>query len=125
MEEMTIYRGSASGKTSIFPNARTVKNPIKIVTVPFKHLLKMHHPTVIKIDTEGSEYRMVDELSNLPSYVRALAIEFHFLGLEEFQKQAIVIAKYIDDAFDVKNKVPNLKLRHYRGRDVDVGVWSR
>jgi len=50
---------------------------VKVQAICFSELLKFWRPSVVKMDIEGGEYSLMDELMLLPDYVEALAIEIH------------------------------------------------
>jgi FkbM family methyltransferase len=60
--------------------ATRVKANVVVRAVNFTDLVRRYRPTVIKCDTEGSEYLFADEFATLPSHVRALALEWHGFG---------------------------------------------
>lgn len=60
--------------------ATKVRATVEVNAVNFDDLVRRYRPTVIKVDTEGSEYLFAEEFSTLPSCVRALTLEWHGFG---------------------------------------------
>ena len=53
------------------------REKITVSGTPFRDVLANIEPEIIKMDIEGGEWFLMEELMNLPSYVRAIAIELH------------------------------------------------
>ena len=73
---------------------------ISVPAVSFRSLLRTHRPTVLKIDIEGGEYDLMDELLNLPKRVRVIAAELH-LGRNEWLRNAHSLLDVWDEQFDL------------------------
>ena len=71
-----INDGENKGLHSI-RNIRGRNNQKQVPTISFSNLLNEYKPEVLKIDIEDSEYLILDELMDLPKYVKSLAIEIH------------------------------------------------
>jgi FkbM family methyltransferase len=64
------------GQGSLVP--RRGRSSVTVQTVKLKDLLDQFNPTYLKVDIEGGEWTMVDELSNLPPQVKQLGMEVHW-----------------------------------------------
>jgi FkbM family methyltransferase len=95
----------------------------EVPTVNFKQLLQSYSPTVIKIDIEGGEFDLTEDLCNLPDYVKAIAIEMHYLRNEENLDKARRFTSAIEQKLQQLKK-PNLSGKYYQW-DTTVGVWSK
>ncbi len=76
-------------------------------------------PSIVKIDTEGSEYLMMPCLSNLPNFVRAIAIEIH-LSKREWRKHGVRLIEIMN-----KQMLPARTPRYTEKTWHTVGVWRR
>lgn len=52
---------------------------VSVPTVPFSALVREHRPRAVKIDIEGGEFLLLDEIYKLPDHVTHLAIEWHLM----------------------------------------------
>ncbi len=68
--------GRRSGDSLVFP---TKGGSQTVLTVHFAHLVAQLRPDVLKVDCEGSEYRVFDDRGefSVPSSVRLAWVEFH------------------------------------------------
>lgn len=53
------------------------RDSIEVPTVPLFDLLEQHRPNAVKIDIEGGEFQLVEEITSLPETVSRFAIEYH------------------------------------------------
>ena len=53
------------------------RNTVEVKTVPLFDLIDNHKPNAVKIDIEGGEYDLVQEIFALPATVTRFAIEYH------------------------------------------------
>jgi FkbM family methyltransferase len=53
------------------------RNTIEVQTVPLFDLIEEHNPNAVKIDIEGGEFQLLDEILSLPPQVTRFAIEYH------------------------------------------------
>jgi FkbM family methyltransferase len=68
-------RNSVSSSTVRRMNFSGVE--IEVPSVSFRDLLDSFKPEVLKVDIEGAEYDILDEIGSIPPYVRQAAFEFH------------------------------------------------
>jgi FkbM family methyltransferase len=53
------------------------RGTIEVQTVPLFDLIERHNPHAVKIDIEGGEFQLIDEILSLPPQVTRFAIEYH------------------------------------------------
>jgi FkbM family methyltransferase len=53
------------------------RDTVEVQTVPLFDLIDNHKPNAVKIDIEGGEYELIEEIFALPQYVTRFAIEYH------------------------------------------------
>lgn len=53
------------------------RNTVEVQTVPLADLISEHNPHAVKIDIEGGEFQLMDEILSLPAHVTRFAIEYH------------------------------------------------
>ena len=53
------------------------RGTIEVATVPLFDLIDEHKPDAVKIDIEGGEFQLMDEILSLPASVTRFAIEYH------------------------------------------------
>lgn len=53
------------------------RNTVEVQTVPLFDLIEQHNPNAVKIDIEGGEFQLLDEILSLPPQVTRFAIEYH------------------------------------------------
>lgn len=84
-QKLYLNWGKNKGLHSTSP--RRGRNEVQEVrAISFGELLEKYQPEILKIDIEDGEYQFMDELCNLPSCVKAIAIELH-LRPETFRLQ--------------------------------------
>lgn len=92
-DRATVYEAAAVNRAapktlSLFLNnginkgAHTIRETrgrgtIEVQTVPLFDLIERHNPHAVKIDIEGGEFQLIDEILSLPHQVTRFAIEYH------------------------------------------------
>lgn len=92
-DRATVYEAAAVNRAapktlSLFLNnginkgAHTIRETrgrgtIEVQTVPLFDLIERHNPHAVKIDIEGGEFQLIDEILSLPPQVTRFAIEYH------------------------------------------------
>ncbi|MFJ8232909.1 FkbM family methyltransferase [Streptomyces sp. NPDC094448] len=69
------HNGRNHGLHSLVAHPR--RRCMVVPAVPLAEVLDEYRPTLLKIDIEGGEYELLPDLRQLPSQVRAVAIELH------------------------------------------------
>ena len=82
---LLVSPGKNQGAHSTLVSARSRRDAIEVNAVKMRELLRDHAPTLLKIDIEGAEYQIADELCSLPDYVRAFTIEHHARGTKHVE----------------------------------------
>jgi FkbM family methyltransferase len=82
---LLVSPGKNQGAHSTLVSERSRRDAIEVTAVKMRELLRDHSPTLLKIDIEGAEYQIADELCSLPDYVRAFTIEHHARGTKHVE----------------------------------------
>lgn len=53
------------------------RDTVEVQTVPLFVLIDQYNPNAVKIDIEGGEFQLLEEIRSLPQNVTRLAIEYH------------------------------------------------
>lgn len=72
------------------------RESVKVKTYSFIDLLEKYRPSILKIDIEGGEYGL--PLDNIPSFVKAIAIEIH-LQYGNNRDMAVPLIKSLKEQF--------------------------
>jgi FkbM family methyltransferase len=97
---------------------RWPRKKIMVTAVGIEEVLAEVKPTVIKSDVEGAEFMLFEKLE-LPSGVRAIAIEMHYK--EPGRAEAYRLADSLSRQGFLPSRIPYLGLNKFP----TVGVWSR
>lgn len=84
------------GLHSLQPINGRASIPIELIS--FADILEEYKPSIIKIDIEGGEYDL--DLYDIPSFVKAIAIEIH-LSHGDNRQQAIPLIKALKEQFPI------------------------
>ncbi len=80
---VTLYLAPKSPMAHSVVEKKRSAGMMEVQSVSFAEELERYKPTAVKIDIEGAEYTFLDELKNLPEYVRKVALEFHLIKDEK------------------------------------------
>jgi FkbM family methyltransferase len=94
---------------------------IKVPTIGLLDLLDTYHPTALKIDIEGAEYALLDDLLASPKYVKRIAVEVHLTISTGQRALGEIFVDEMNKKFDVL-KAP--KPVATAARNVQ-GIWQR
>lgn len=87
-------------------NANTLTSPIKIVTAPLSKYIETEFD-ILKLDIEGNELNVLNEVSSKLSLIKNIAVEYHpgtnFTKLERLLKTSGFKLNYIQDGKPVLN----------------------
>lgn len=100
--DLYVANKRSHGRHSIRPTRG--RDAISVAAISFSDLLEMYQPTVVKIDVEGAEYEYKKQLSNLPSFVKRLSIEFHFFKPRDLKSCNRLIKRIVKQGFKVVRK---------------------
>ena len=77
--EVDLFLSLTEGSHSLIPQMSIVGNKsIKVSGVKLSDLLQQYNPSIVKLDIEGSEYDVFQDLFLYPA--KQIAIEFHKIG---------------------------------------------
>jgi FkbM family methyltransferase len=95
------------------------RNKLEVDTIQFSTVMKEAKPSIVKIDIEGYEFELFDEILELfPQYkVRSFAIEFH-LNPKDFRQRARAFVKELDKLYK-PIRVANITDKVWNA----TGVW--
>ena len=85
---------------------------IEVCSVAIKELLKRTTPTYVKMDIEGAEIEVMNEVGTWPSHVTRLVFEWSFTKEREVKVFAAVVERLEEDGWTVM----------YDGRG---GAWEK
>lgn len=77
-EPVTLYLNPYGNKGMHTSRPTRGRPTVEFDGVAFHELLDDFQPTILKMDIEGGEHALANDLRNLPSCVRAVAIEMHY-----------------------------------------------
>ena len=77
-------KGVNKGIHSMMP--RRGRSETRVPAVRWSEVIQNVYPTIIKVDIEGGEYALMQELANLPQRVRGIYCEMHF-GRSDWRKE--------------------------------------
>lgn len=86
-----INKGINKGAHTLRPTRG--RQEVVVSTVPFSQLLSLFKPDALKMDIEGGEYALKEQLLDLPPCVKRFAIEWHLTAGKTARSDAI----YLDD----------------------------
>lgn len=112
-----LNSGKNTGNHSLIE--RRGRGGVQVPAFNFKKALQLHTPSVMKIDIEGGEYQLIDDLLNLPSFVKAVAMEIHFIRDYHFE-QGQRIANIMQEQFEVL-RAPRFGATLW----YTLGIWAR
>lgn len=87
--------------------SRVVKDVKEKIDVNLKQIFteKLSKKNFLKIDIEGSEYEIIEDIIELSSKIQVLIVEFHWINKK--QKEFIESVKKLKDKFDLIHIHPN------------------
>lgn len=88
------------------------RNSIEVQTVPLFDLFRTYNPHAVKIDIEGGEFQLLDEILSLPADTNRFAIEYHLnpKGHRELGR-------------DLDAKLQEQGWRPVRGTELSTSAW--
>jgi len=72
---------------------------VTVETFGFSALLEQYTPEIIKMDIEGGEYFLLEELAVLPPYVKSIAMEIHLQGKHNTVQRRLLGAKLLANLY--------------------------
>lgn len=87
--ELSFYLNAGINKGSHTIRPTRGRTEIRVKTIPFADLLATYRPDALKIDIEGAEMAIRDEILSLPSSVTRFSLEWHLLAPKTARAQAI------------------------------------
>ena len=110
---VTLYRSTTSshGIHTIVPTRG--RDPLVVPTVNFSALLRLHKPTVIKMDCEGAELELLDRRW-LPRSLKQLAVEWHLQKKDARRRCRALHRSLLEQGFKSLRKVT-----------FDTGAWTQ
>lgn len=118
--EVELFLGNRMSTMNTLVPTRGRKS-IKVPAVKFSELLTQYQPSVIKMDIEGGEYSLIDDLEALPEHVRAIAIEVHPYKGDRTRQLSDYLVASLERQFPNVLRKPRLTSKSW----IAQGVYSR
>lgn len=116
-----VAGGKNQGLHSLIPSRG--RDEVKVGVVPFEGLVHWCKPSLLKVDIEGGEYDLHEDLAALPLYVRGIALELHLTKNKEnwrYGKAPALIAALEAQGFEAARK-PKITAQNW----ATMGCWLR
>ncbi len=109
---LNLYLNNGINKGAHTIRATRGRDSIEVQTVPLFDLFEEHQPNAVKIDIEGGEFQLIEEITSLPETVSRFAIEYHLnpKGHRELGRE-------IDATLQASGWRP------VRGTDLNTSAW--
>lgn len=108
--DLLVSAGRNSGSHSVVSSDRSRRERVRVRAVGLGAVLTAYSPTLLKVDIEGGEYAMADELAALPSCVRGVAIEYHLKAVPDARDRALAIERsFLAQGFAPAREYPSFE----------------
>lgn len=76
-ERLNLFLNNGTNKGAHTIRETRGRGTVEVKTVRLADLIREHNPNAVKIDIEGGEFQLIDEILSLPESVSRFAIEYH------------------------------------------------
>lgn len=78
-ERLNLFVNTGTNKGAHSIRETRGRDTVEVSTVRLVDLIEEHNPNAVKIDIEGGEFQLLDEILNMPEHVTRLAVEWHMI----------------------------------------------
>lgn len=102
--ELLVSEAGNRGAHSTLRKTRSSRKKIEVAATGLGKMLEVYQPTLLKVDIEGGEYDMQEELAAVGESVRAVAIEYHLNAMSQGRARELAVEmdrRFLEQGFRV------------------------